>query len=65
VIDYEYWAIRFSREADEANDAEDHDELHAAGEVCRLMSHMGYQNNYVQRWLEGLTRRVGERYDAH
>ena len=54
-FDYAKWAEEFHRMADETNDAMDHDELHAAGEICEIFQNVGLvEGSYVQRWLEGL-----------
>lgn len=52
------WAVQFADRADEMDDADDHDELHAASDVCIILS-MRPENitPYVERWLEGLTHR--------
>lgn len=58
MFNYSYWKSEFHHMADESNDSSDHDELHAAAEICEAFVHMGFpDNSYVQRWLEGLTRR--------
>jgi hypothetical protein len=56
-FDYELRATLFHIYADQTNDAHDHDELHAAGEICEAFKHVGFsKDSYVQRWLEGLAK---------
>lgn len=51
-------AQQFAIRADEMNDAEDHDELHAASDVCAILSVKPWMTtNYIERWLMGLTSR--------
>lgn len=45
--------------ADQANDAGDHDELHAAAEVLQSDAIWATSNPYVMRWLLGLKKRYG------
>jgi hypothetical protein len=54
------WAVQFADVADDGNDAADHDELHAASDVCIVLS-MDPSNvtPYIERWLRGLTQRQG------
>lgn len=43
--------------ADETDDAADHDELHAAAEVLRLLTGNPYDEDYVARWIYQLLHR--------
>jgi hypothetical protein len=52
-------SVSFHRAADEANDAHDHDELHAAGAIVGSPAYVDlYDIEYVARWLDGLWSRV-------
>lgn len=51
-------ASHFAERADEQNDAADHDELHAASDVCAILSVKEWmQTPYIERWLIGLKNR--------
>jgi len=51
-------AFQLSERADEQNDAADHDELHAASDVCTILKYMPeLSSNYIERWLIGLKNR--------
>lgn len=41
----------FHEAADKTNDAQDHDELHAAGAVLAMMAGMPYDADYIHRWI--------------
>lgn len=41
----------FHEAADKTNDAQDHDELHAAGAVLAMMTGMPYDVEYIHRWI--------------
>lgn len=44
--------------ADESNDTWDHDELHAAAEVTKILTGQPFESHYVYRWLNQLLLRV-------
>jgi hypothetical protein len=44
--------------ADESNDTWDHDELHAAAEVTKILTGQPFEAHYVYRWLNQLLLRV-------
>lgn len=49
--------------ADEQDDAQDHDEYHAAGAVMSLLSGAVLtekESDYIFRWLNGLADRIKE-----
>lgn len=58
---YGYGEIGFMlrERADEANDAFDHDEIHAAAEVARMMDGETFDVSYIDRWLAGIAERLG------
>lgn len=45
--------------ADETNDSNDHDELHAAAEIAFMLDGEHFDMNYIDRWLEGLYSKFG------
>jgi len=54
----------FHRKADESNDADDHDELHAAGMILHLDLITGdlgdgalMNEEYIRRWVKNLAER--------
>ena len=52
------YAVMFADRADKMDDAEDHDELHAASDVCIVLSvSPQHMTPYIERWLEALTGR--------
>jgi hypothetical protein len=58
---YAALADEFRERADETNDAADHDELHAAGEICAMQTMYIIDiagNIYVERWLLELRKRI-------
>jgi hypothetical protein len=49
---------QLAERADEQNDFMDHDELHAASDVCAILSVKEWmQTEYINRWLIGLKSR--------
>jgi gluconate kinase len=44
--------------ADETNDAADHDEVHAAAEVAKLLAGDDFDDSYIDRWLDGILERM-------
>lgn len=51
-------ASHLAERADEQNDAADHDELHAASDMCVILSMNPYRcTAYIERWLIGLKNR--------
>lgn len=50
--------ISINNVADDQTGWLDHDEMHAAGDVCKILAeHPEHLTPYIERWLEGLTRR--------
>lgn len=47
--------------ADHVNDAADHDELHAAGEIAAFLNGDTHDRNYIDRWLVELEDRFKSR----
>lgn len=43
--------------ADETNDADEHDELHAAGAIAQMLAGKPHNAEYVSRWIDGLVRK--------
>lgn len=44
--------------ADDTNDAADHDEVHAAAEVCKMLAGDEFNVDYIDRWVEEIARRM-------
>lgn len=57
-VEFSVLAQHLAERADEQNDAADHDELHAASDVCTILTYMPeLSSNYIERWLIGLKNR--------
>lgn len=50
-------SLVFADRADEQNDAQDHDELHAASDLCVILAMNPYHvTAYIERWLLELSK---------
>jgi len=51
-------SLALADKADDSNDAADHDEFHAASDICVLLAMRPHQvTPYVKRWLVELSKR--------
>lgn len=61
MSEYSYSELGFMLRlaADETNDAADHDEVHAAAEIAKMLAGEMYEDTYIERWLDGIVKRMG------